>query len=240
MAPLEVILVPGMDGTGKLFRPLLQALPASLLPRVVPYPAGATTFADVESAIVAAFPPSGPFAILAESFSGPAALAAASRMPAGLVAVVLAASFVRSPCPGPVSRLRGLARGPLVRLGAHSALLRRILHAGAPEEIAAEALAVIRSVDARLLAARARQALSADSRDILRACPVPILLLRASRDRLVPARTAREMKAIRPDLEEVVLDAPHLVLQSRPADAARAIEEFVLRSAAGQGAAAAG
>jgi pimeloyl-ACP methyl ester carboxylesterase len=231
MAPIALILLPGMDGTGELFRPLLEALPPTLAPKVVPYPLEATTFAEVEQAAAAAFPPAGPFGIVAESFAGPAALAAASKKPPGLTAVVLAASFVRSPCPRPLSSLRGLARAPLFRLAAHFALLRRFLHAGAPEEVAAEALAVIRRVDARLLAARARQALSTDARRLLAACPVPVLLLRASRDRVIPARAAREMKAIRPDMEEVVLDAPHLLLQSRPREAARVIEEFVLRSA---------
>ena len=228
MTPLEVILLPGMDGTGRLFRPLLEALSPALAPRVVPYPPGATTFAEVESAAVEAFPPGRPFAIVAESFSGPAVLAAASRRPPGLVAVALAASLVRSPCPGPLSGLGALARAPLVRLATRPSLIRRFLLAGAPEDLVAQALEAIRSVDARVLVARARQALRADAREHLRACPVPLLALRASRDRVIPARSAREMKAIRPDLEEVVLDAPHLVLQSRPREAAHVLEEFLL------------
>ncbi len=36
----RLVLLPGLDGTGDLFAPLLQALPLSMQPVVVTYPAG--------------------------------------------------------------------------------------------------------------------------------------------------------------------------------------------------------
>jgi len=37
--PLDVLLVPGLDGTGRLFSPLLAELPRTIAPSVIPYPA---------------------------------------------------------------------------------------------------------------------------------------------------------------------------------------------------------
>ena len=37
--PLQLVLLPGMDGTGDLFDPLLSALPAAPPPVVLRYPA---------------------------------------------------------------------------------------------------------------------------------------------------------------------------------------------------------
>ena len=38
MTPLPLVLLPGLDGTGEQFEPLLRELPASLTPIVVRYP----------------------------------------------------------------------------------------------------------------------------------------------------------------------------------------------------------
>ena len=39
--PLELLLVPGLDGTGLLFASFLAALPRTIAPSVIPYPPGA-------------------------------------------------------------------------------------------------------------------------------------------------------------------------------------------------------
>jgi len=77
------------------------------------------------------------------------------------------------------------------------------------------------------LRARMRAVLAVDVSDRLAACDTPILYLRATRDRLVP-RTAAELVAkIRPSTKVVELDAPHFLLQTEPAQAAREIAAFV-------------
>lgn len=36
--PVPLLMLPGMDGTGRLFAPLLPHLPAAIDPRVLSYP----------------------------------------------------------------------------------------------------------------------------------------------------------------------------------------------------------
>jgi hypothetical protein len=59
-------------------------------------------------------------------------------------------------------------------------------------------------------------------------CPVGTGLRGASRrDRLVGAAARARVVAIRPDVEVALLDAPHLVLQRRPVEAAASIARFL-------------
>ena len=78
------------------------------------------------------------------------------------------------------------------------------------------------------MAARLREIVDVDVRDDFRRSTTPVSYLAGARDRLVGQRSLAEMKRLRPDMETVVLDAPHLVLQRRPAEAARHIAAFLV------------
>jgi pimeloyl-[acyl-carrier protein] methyl ester esterase len=72
---LRAILLPGLDGTGRLFDPLLKELPADLRAEVISYPTDAILdYAALEQFVEAALPRRDPFIIVAESFSGPLAI----------------------------------------------------------------------------------------------------------------------------------------------------------------------
>ena len=69
---LKLVLLPGMDGTGQLFNDFVEALPESLETVTVRYPAEqCLSYAELEDFVQAACPISGPFVLLAESFSTP-------------------------------------------------------------------------------------------------------------------------------------------------------------------------
>ena len=108
---MHLLLLPGMDGTGELFEPLLRALPPSLRAIVVAFPADKPWgYEELLPLVEAAVPDGVEFVILAESFSGPLAFLLAARDPPGLRGVILSASFVRSPVPAFMRYLRFLVR----------------------------------------------------------------------------------------------------------------------------------
>ena len=93
----ETLLLPGMDGTGELLASFARHLAPELSPRIVNYPLQrALGYVDLERGIGL---PDGPFAIVAESFSGPICVRLTARHPDRVRGVVLVASFVRSPAP---------------------------------------------------------------------------------------------------------------------------------------------
>jgi pimeloyl-ACP methyl ester carboxylesterase len=173
-----------------------------------------------------------PFAILGESFGGPLALRLAARRPAGLVGVVLAASFHRCPAPRWILALRSLAPAFFnLPLPPHAV---RLLLGGqdCDPEIVAEVRRAVAVVKGSVMVARAREALEVDATDALRGCEAPLLFLSGTDDRLLRPVLPAEVRAIRPDAELRALPAPHLVLQLRPREAMRIVEDFLRRAAA--------
>lgn len=212
----SLLLLPGMDGTGLLFRALQQALPLDVRATVVEYPRDETLGYDE---LLERIPiPSEPFVIVAESFSGPLAVRLAARELPNLRGLVLAATFVRSPRAIPRWALSPL----LFSVPPPDAVLRWALMGNADVSLLREA---IRSVKPGVLAHRLREIAKVDVSDELRRCRVPMLEISASRDRLIPRALSSEF----PHIEHVELDAPHLVLQRCAREAAQHIVEFARR-----------
>lgn len=104
---IELILLPGLDGTGELFEPLVRILPAEVQPVIVSYPLDRELgYADLLPIVKAALPRGEDFFLAAESFSGPLAVEIAAEALPRLKGVVLCASFVKSPYPALVLEKR--------------------------------------------------------------------------------------------------------------------------------------
>lgn len=84
----------------------------------------------------------------------------------------------------------------------------------------------IGSVAPAVLASRAMAVCRVDVGEQFAALRMPVLYLAGSRDRLVGDGAVRHLRNLRPTTEVCTLDAPHLVLQRRPHEAARLISTF--------------
>jgi pimeloyl-[acyl-carrier protein] methyl ester esterase len=226
--PLPVLLLPGLDGSGQLFKRFQAVATGSLDFRTVPYPRDRfLDYAALETLVRGRFP-RGPFAILGESFGGPLALRVAASAPRGLVGVILAATFHRQPARPVIARATVLAPA-FFRLPLPPHVVRLLLAGGdASQELVEEVREAVRLVPARVMAARAREALAVDASEPLRRCPVPVLFLGGKHDRLLRREIPDEVRALQPGAEIRMLDTPHLVLQRRPEEAMQIVEEFLL------------
>jgi pimeloyl-ACP methyl ester carboxylesterase len=220
---MKLVLLPGMDGTGILFEPLLEALPKSISPIVVTYPCDVPlSYVELLPRVEAKLPSSEPYILLGESFSGPLALRIAASCPPGLKGVVLSASFARNPI-----RFFPRVCSPLIRPFLFYSLPLRAMLAGYS---ASPLLQLVRRaneiVTPQVLAARARAAVEVDAEDVLAACEYPILYLAGSKDRVVRKHNYARIKQLNPNVRLVILPAPHLLLQAAPREAAKEIIEF--------------
>jgi len=68
-----VVLLPGLDGTGEMFTPLVGALGPDIRSIVVRYPDAPLDYAGYQAIARAALPAQEPYILLGESFSGPIA-----------------------------------------------------------------------------------------------------------------------------------------------------------------------
>jgi pimeloyl-ACP methyl ester carboxylesterase len=96
----SLVLLPGLDGTGLLFKPFIDALNGRAQTQVVSYPVDQTLgYTELEDLVRAALPKTGSFVVLGESFSGPIAIRIAADPPEGMVGVILCVTFARNPQP---------------------------------------------------------------------------------------------------------------------------------------------
>ncbi|MBK9516991.1 MAG: alpha/beta hydrolase [Anaeromyxobacter sp.] len=217
-ARLPTLLLPGIDGSGRLFDPLLAAGPRGFAPRVVPLPADRPrSYDEYLELLLEALPRRGSFGLLAESFSGPLAVRLAAARPRGLTALALVATFLDRPLQpwlAPFSPLVGpaLFAAPLL-----PAVVRLLLAGGdAPDAVVAALRAATAAVPAAVLARRAREALVVDVRSLLASTTLPLLYLGPTGDRLLRTDVIDDVLAARPDAETALLDGPHTLLQVRP------------------------
>lgn len=223
------VLLPGFDGSGRLFAPLLAEAPLPFDPRVVALPPDVPRdYHELVTWVTARLPADRPFVLLAESFSGPIAIRIASRQPKLLTHLVLVATFLRSPLQpwlapfGPLARPAFFARPP-------PALVVRALLAGwdADASLVGTVRDAMTSLTPAVAAARARAARGADEGAALARVTVPTLWLRASADRLLrPGHVVDAVESIAA-ARVATVDGPHMILQRRPRERLDSIERFL-------------
>lgn len=222
-----VVLLPGMDGTGELFRFLIPHLPTSLDALVVRYPTDQPLgYEELAEHVLAKLPPEGPVVILGESFSGPVAISLAARRPP--LALVLVCSFVRSPWPT-LRPLRSLMRWLPSPNRFARPLASGLLGRKPDPAVRVAFTAALSAVDTAVVRHRAKQALGADVEAALARVRCPVLYVRATNDRVVPPRCADDVVRFAPQAKVVSIEGPHLLLQTRPEACAGAIADWVDR-----------
>jgi pimeloyl-ACP methyl ester carboxylesterase len=222
-----LVLLPGLDGTGTLFGPLVEALAGKLRVTVLSYPVDRALGYDALEAIAdAGLPAQGPLVLLGESFSGPLAVSIAARHPDRVVGLVLCCSFVRNPRP-----LLGLLRAllPLVPFGqVPLALMAAVLFGRFDTPSLRAGLArALAPVPGAVLRARLRSVIDVDATGRLDRVTCPVLYLQAGEDLLVPASVSRSLVRRHPSVEVLRLRGPHALLQAMPEACAKVIAVFV-------------
>jgi pimeloyl-ACP methyl ester carboxylesterase len=224
-----LILLPGLDGTGLLFQPFVPALPAWMKPKVVNYPCDRhLTYQELLPLVLDALPQNEPFILLGESFSGPLAAMVAARRPAGLVGLVLCATFVTRPWPFVAPAVGMVARAPVLHLLLPFKKVRARLGGYATPQRRALMAELNKLLRPHVMASRLRMVFAVDAREALRSCNVPLLYIRATRDIVVPGGNLRVIRRIHPSVQVAEIATSHMVLQREPAQAAAAIEAFAL------------
>lgn len=220
---MRLILLPGLDGTGLLFTPLVQHLTMDIKTDVIAYPADhCLNYRDLEYFVREQLPKDDDFVLLGESFSGVIAYEIAKRPPENMKAVIFTASFIRSPIVY-LRQFKFLPMGWLFKIPFPVYLLKKFMFGA---DVQPKTLVLFKkamsAVSARVLNYRTKQA--AFYQGALERLKIPSLYLQSKYDVFVPANNANLMLETIPDLKIVTLSCPHFLLQSRPAESARVIE----------------
>jgi pimeloyl-ACP methyl ester carboxylesterase len=90
---------------------------------------------------------------------------------------------------------------------------------------------VLATLPREVIRTRTLEVLRIDKRDRLRAVSCPILCLHARYDRLVSRKRLEEITSLRPHCEVRTFNAPHMLLETHPVQAASVINNFCERFA---------
>ena len=217
-----IVLLPGMDGTGALFADFASALGTKVV--VASYPVDrALGYAELEESVRRVLPANEPFILLGESFSGPIAISLASSRPPGLRALVLVCSFAK--LPARFRSLRAAAMLPFWRMPAWL-IAEVMLGRFGTESARARLYDAMQKVAPAVWRSRLDSMFEADARAKLAEVEVPILYLRATRDRAMPTSASRTISKTVPGARIVEMEGPHLLLQCKSEQAAAAVRRF--------------
>ncbi|MGD0021591.1 MAG: alpha/beta hydrolase [Smithellaceae bacterium] len=225
----HLVFMPGLDGTGLSFEPLLPLLPTEAKITIVRYPTDKLlSFRGTVDCATQQIPAGVLPIIIAESFSGPVAIEMIGSGRIQAKALILCATFAKSPRPI-VWRIMSFLRLPLLirpdmpkrffkivigedKLIAELLPLWKKVHADVPAHVMNHRLKIINNVDVTKW---------------LKELPVPCCYLQATNDRLVPSSCLDDLKKCAPLLEVRRINAPHFILQAQPQACLDAIEEFM-------------
>jgi pimeloyl-[acyl-carrier protein] methyl ester esterase len=221
-----VVLLPGLDGTGRLLSEFATALGANFRVKIICYPTHkALDYDGLMELIRAQLPHNDDYVVVGESFSGPLALRLAQEEPVGLKGVVLGASFARLDLPAK-PMLSCLAKVISPRMITISMLIPFLLGGSATPELRESLAQVLANVAPQVLSLRVRAALEVDLLKNHRKVQRPVLYLQATLDRLIPKSAALYLADIASNLRIHEIVAPHFLFQVAPDESAAAIHNF--------------
>src|ERR1700690_105945 len=222
-----LVLLPGLDGTGKLFAEFLKVIQGRVDTLVVAYPSDTPmNYDELETLVRAALPTDRPFILLGESFSGPLAIRIAARQPAWLAGFILCVPFPSNPYPWaawarplaaylPLKSLPRWIRAPLMWGSA------------SPNRAPRQSERAMAQVSAAVIRHRIAALLAVDEISSLPKISVPALVLCATRDRVVSETATRRIMRGIAHAQRVDIEGPHLLLQTCAAACAAAVLSFL-------------
>lgn len=220
-----LVMLPGLDGTTQLLRSALELDWGGMRATTRALPAHGPQDYDTLVAAISPTLPAGGLVLLAESFSTPLAMLLAAREDARVKAVVLVAGFCANPQP---SGLGWLPLQPLMSLTPPAFLLKQFLTGeDAPQELLDSLSHALGETSAATLAERVRVALALRETDCPNLRDLPVLLLQARHDRVIPWDAQSQLERHFPDATCHWVNGPHLLMQTRPQECRNAVINFL-------------
>lgn len=221
---MRAILLPGLDGAAGPREEFAAALAPEFDAEVLALPRDAPADPDaLVEWVLARLPRSEPFLLVGESYSSPLAIRVAALAPPGLAGLVLSTGFACCPRPS-LKRWRGLARWLPLRWAGTWFGMRVLMGRWATPQWAHRIRVAVAEAGVHAVRERLRATADADVTGSVGDIACPILYLRASHDRLVPADAWAAIRDRSRNAVCIEIEGPHLLLQARPDECAAAVK----------------
>jgi len=212
---MKVVLLPGLDGTGTLFKPLIDALPKGVEVLVISYPPDIKLNYDELVEFVVGKLPEEDFILIGESFSGPIAYQVALRIPKNIKSVIFVATFLDNPRPFLLGLSRLLPTSLIFSLPIPDFIIKSFLfNKTVSKRIVDLFKESLEQVSYGVLSFRLKQiGLLTENHDI---CNIKASYIQAAGDKLVSRNCVNAYKKAFNSIEIFQVEGPHFVLQTNP------------------------
>ena len=224
---MKVVLIPGMDGTGTLFEPFIELIPAGIevvsLPLLQRSDAG---YEDQARHVIGSIGEQ-PIILVAESYSGMVSYNMLTMVCSNIQHVVFAAGFITRPS-GLVSLAKYLPIGFLKSRAVPRSLVGKFVFGKfSSPELVELFYGSLHSVSNDVLKSRLRQIAMLPVPWI--PISVPCTYIRPKRDKLVSKRAIEPFQNLCQKLEVCEVDGTHFVLQTNPGQCWQVVQSAIVQ-----------
>lgn len=220
---MKLVLLPGMDGTGHLFKDFIRASPLDCL--VLSLPESGEQSHEALSEIMVNKLPTDTYALVAESFSGglvPYLIQGARVKPQ---AIIFVASFLHSPRPLLTKSLSYLPWKMLLKTPGAKWIVKHWCMNQSSANQFQQLWTLLCGMDMNLIK---RRLLAIRKMDIAEyKTDIPTLYLIAAQDNLVPYCLSNKLIQCFSRLKVLSIDGPHFLMQTKPEECAKEIVTFI-------------
>ncbi len=221
---MKIVLLPGLDGTGKLFTPLIEELDSSIEIQIINYDTQKKQSYQELFNYVMDNLPSDNFILVAESFSGFIAYQIGLKKLDNLKHIVLVATFLQNPRP---ILLKLIPNSYILSLSIPKIVIKMFFLGFSTNNKTIELFQeTIKTVSHEVLYFRLQEI--KNLKLIKKKIKTPMTYIQANDDQLVLKRSLKDWENISHTLKVHHVDGKHFILQSNPKRCAKIINQIML------------
>lgn len=221
-----LVLLPGMDGTGKLFEPFINSLNNDFKIQVVQYPNDTKLeYNELEKFIIKLLPKDESIILLGESFSGPLAISIATQIPQ-IKVLILCCTFIKSPSKN-LQRLLPVIKYVPIKIIPNFILNYLLIGNFSTKILSFNLKSFLSQIPHKILLSRLKSISNVNVSKQLSTIQIPILYLKAKNDLLVKETSLALILELNPNIEIVRFNSSHLLLQTKPLEVSIALNSFL-------------
>ena len=219
---MKIVLLPGLDGTGVLLKPFIEAMPNEIDALVISYPSNLKQSYEELIEFVINQLPEEKFILVGESFSEYIAYQVALRKPKNLKSVIFVATFLESPRPFLLGLSSCLSRRLLLSVPIPNYVVKTfLLGLTANKEMIGLLKQSIKRVSPNVLSYRLREIEKLQNNH--EPCEIKATYIQATDDKLVPKRCLESFKIVFNNISVFQIEGPHFILQTSPLACAKVV-----------------
>ena len=220
---MKIVLLPGLDGTGKLFTPLIEELDISNEIQIINYDTQKKqSYQELFNYVIEKLP-SNDFILVAESFSGFIAYQIGLKKLDNLKHIVLVATFLQNPRP---ILLKFIPSSYIFSLSIPKIVIKGFFLGFSTNNKTVELFReVIKTVSHEVLYFRLHEI--KNLKLVKDKITIPMTYIQANNDQLVLKRSLKDWKNISNTLKVYHIYGKHFILQSNPKQCAKIIKQII-------------